>query len=147
MDVKERIISDMQEAIKQKDSFKHDTLKRLNTVFEQVEVGEQVELNNERVYKIITSEIKKRKDAMAEHKQAQKQDLAQKDAKEIALFENYLPRQLSDEELEKALKKLLVEFSFFSMKEHNKALKEAKALFGASADVKRVSEMIRKLLS
>ncbi len=59
MTLKEQILNDIKEAMKQKDDFKRDSLRTLNAAFKQIEVDERIELDNERIYKIIASEIKK----------------------------------------------------------------------------------------
>lgn len=61
MTLKEQILNDIKEAMKQKDDFKRDSLRTLNAAFKQIEVDERIELDNERIYKIIASEIKKAK--------------------------------------------------------------------------------------
>ncbi|MCH5336136.1 MAG: GatB/YqeY domain-containing protein [Campylobacter sp.] len=147
MNLKEQILNDIKEAMKNKDEFKRDTLRTLNAAFKQVEVDERIMLDDERVLKIIASEIKKRTDALSLYKQGGREDLAQKEQQEITLFESYLPKQLSDEELESALKALLEELNIHSLKEQGRAMKEAKAKFGASVNGKRLNEALRKFLS
>lgn len=145
--LKQQILNDIKEAMKQKNDFKRDCLRSLNAAFKQIEVDERIELDNERIYKIISSEIKKRKDASELYIKGRREDLAQKEQNEIKLFETYLPKQLSDEELGTALKTLLEELNIHSLKEQGKAMKEAKAKFGSKVDGKRLNETLRKFLS
>ncbi len=147
MTLKEQILNDIKEAMKQKDDFKRDTLRTLNAAFKQVEVDERIELDDERILKIITSEIKKRKDAIELYSKGGREDLAQKEQKEIALFESYLPQQLSDEELQTALKELIVNLGVSSLKDQGLVMKEAKAKFGARVDGKRLNVTLRELLN
>ncbi|HEB9342757.1 TPA: GatB/YqeY domain-containing protein [Campylobacter coli] len=147
MTLKEQILNDIKEAMKQKDDFKRDTLRTLNAAFKQVEVDERIELDDERILKIITSEIKKRKDAIDLYSKGGREDLAQKEQKEIALFESYLPQQLSDEELQTALKELIANLGVSSLKDQGLVMKEAKAKFGARVDGKRLNVTLRELLN
>ncbi len=147
MTLKEQILNDIKEAMKQKDDFKRDTLRTLNAAFKQVEVDERIELDDERILKIITSEIKKRKDAIGLYSKGGREDLAQKEQKEIALFESYLPQQLSDEELQTALKELIANLGVSSLKDQGLVMKEAKAKFGARVDGKRLNVTLRELLN
>lgn len=147
MNLKEQILNDIKEAMKQKDDFKRDTLRTLNAAFKQVEVDERIELDDERILKIITSEIKKRKDAIELYSKGGREDLAQKEQKEIALFESYLPQQLSDEELQTALKELIANLGVSSLKDQGLVMKEAKAKFGARVDGKRLNVTLRELLN
>ncbi|HED6805178.1 TPA: GatB/YqeY domain-containing protein [Campylobacter jejuni] len=146
MTLKEQILNDIKEAMKQKDDFKRDSLRTLNAAFKQIEVDERIELDNERIYKIITSEIKKRKDAIELYLKANREDLAQKEQNEISLFEIYLPKQLSDEELTLALKQLIEELGVSSLKEQGLVMKEAKIKLGASVDGKRLNLALKELL-
>ncbi|EAK5822121.1 GatB/YqeY domain-containing protein, partial [Campylobacter coli] len=139
MNLKEQILNDIKEAMKQKDDFKRDTLRTLNAAFKQVEVDERIELSDERILKIIASEIKKRKDAIELYSKGGREDLAQKEQKEIALFESYLPQQLSDEELQAALKEMIANLGVSSLKDQGLVMKEAKAKFGARVDGKRLN--------
>ena len=141
MNLKEQILNDIKEAMKQKDDFKRDTLRTLNAAFKQVEVDERIELSDERILKIIASEIKKRKDAIELYSKGGREDLAQKEQKEIALFESYLPQQLSDEELQAALKEMIANLGVSSLKDQGLVMKEAKAKFGARVDGKRKSSL------
>ncbi|EFN2938013.1 GatB/YqeY domain-containing protein, partial [Campylobacter coli] len=136
MNLKEQILNDIKEAMRQKDDFKRDTLRTLNAAFKQVEVDERIELSDERILKIIASEIKKRKDAIELYSKGGREDLAQKEQKEIALFESYLPQQLSDEELQAALKEMIANLGVSSLKDQGLVMKEAKAKFGARVDGK-----------
>ncbi|GKY11781.1 aspartyl-tRNA amidotransferase subunit B [Campylobacter jejuni] len=146
MTLKEQILNDIKEAMKQKDDFKRDSLRTLNAAFKQIEVDERIELDNERIYKIIVSEIKKRKDAIELYLKANREDLAQKEQNEISLFEIYLPKQLSDEELTLALKQLIEELGVSSLKEQGLIMKEAKIKLGASVDGKRLNLALKELL-
>ncbi|EGT3328495.1 GatB/YqeY domain-containing protein [Campylobacter coli] len=147
MKLKEQILNDIKEAMKQKDDFKRDTLRTLNAAFKQVEVDERIELSDERILKIIASEIKKRKDAIELYSKGGREDLAQKEQKEIALFESYLPQQLSDEELQAALKEMIANLGVSSLKDQGLVMKEAKAKFGARVDGKRLNVTLRELLN
>ncbi|EOD7282834.1 GatB/YqeY domain-containing protein [Campylobacter coli] len=147
MNLKEQILNDIKEAMRQKDDFKCDTLRTLNAAFKQVEVDERIELSDERILKIIASEIKKRKDAIELYSKGGREDLAQKEQKEIALFESYLPQQLSDEELQAALKEMIANLGVSSLKDQGLVMKEAKAKFGARVDGKRLNVTLRELLN
>ncbi|EIK8400420.1 GatB/YqeY domain-containing protein [Campylobacter coli] len=147
MNLKEQILNDIKEAMRQKDDFKRDTLRTLNAAFKQVEVNERIELSDERILKIIASEIKKRKDAIELYSKGGREDLAQKEQKEIALFESYLPQQLSDEELQAALKEMIANLGVSSLKDQGLVMKEAKAKFGARVDGKRLNVTLRELLN
>lgn len=146
MSVKERVLNDIKEAMKSKQDFRRDTLRALNAAFKQVEVDERVLLDDERAFKIIASEIKKRNDAITLYQQGGREDLADKEREEIKLLSEYLPKQLDDSELEASLKELIAQLNVTSLKEQGILMKEAKVKFGASVDGKRLNEFVRRLL-
>ncbi|EAJ6152849.1 GatB/YqeY domain-containing protein [Campylobacter lari] len=147
MSLKDQILEDIKEAMRNKDDFKRNTLRTLNASFKQIEVDERITLNDERIYKIIASEIKKRNEAALAFSKGSREDLAQKELQEVAILSTYLPKQLSDEELESELKKLIEKLQISSLKEQGILMKEAKTAFGASVDGKRLNKMVRKLLA
>ncbi|EGK8036097.1 GatB/YqeY domain-containing protein [Campylobacter lari] len=147
MGLKDQILEDIKEAMRNKDDFKRNTLRTLNASFKQIEVDERITLSDERIYKIIASEIKKRNEAALAFSKGSREDLAQKELQEVAILSTYLPKQLSDEELESELKKFIEKLQISSLKEQGILMKEAKAAFGASVDGKRLNEMVRKLLA
>ncbi len=147
MNLKEKILEDIKDAMRQKDDFKRNTLRTLNACFKQIEVDERIELDNERIYKIIASEIKKRNEAALAFNKGLREDLAQKELQEIEILNKYLPKQLSDEELKNELEKIIMTLKITSLKEQGILMKEAKKILKSSVDGKRLNEMVKKLLS
>ncbi|ALV24491.1 putative protein, GatB/YqeY family [Campylobacter iguaniorum] len=147
MSVKEQILNDIKEAMKSKDNFKRDTLRLINSVFKQIEVDERVELSDERVFAILQTEIKRRNESATQYKAGAREDLADKELNEIAIISSYLPKQLSDEELEAKMKELIASIGANDIKDLGKLMKVAKDEFGASCDGKRMSECAKKMLS
>lgn len=147
MTLKEQILNDIKEAMKQKNDFKRDVLRTLNAALKQVEIDQRITLDDEKIFKIIIGEIKKRKDAVELYTKGRREDLAQKENDEIAILEIYLPKQLSDEELKSALKKIIEKLGVSSLKEQGLVMKEAKEEFGARVDGKRLNTILREILN
>jgi len=147
MSLKEQINNDIKTAMKEKDAAKRDALRLLSSAMKQIEVDERKELTDEDVIKIIQKQVKQRYDAMAQYREAGREDLYEKEASEAAIFETYLPKQLSDEELESALRAIIAESGAESMKDIGRVMGAASKTLGASADGKRINECAKKLLS
>lgn len=147
MSLKARINDDIKTAMKEKDVAKRDALRLLSSAFKQVEVDERKELTDEDVIKIIQKQLKQRTEAMAQYKEAGRDDLYDKEASEAAIFETYLPAQLSDDELEAALRAIIAETGAASMKEIGKVMGAASKALGGQADGKRINECAKKLLA
>jgi uncharacterized protein YqeY len=146
MSLKETINNDIKTAMKEKDVVKRDALRLLSSAFKQVEVDERKELSDDEIIKIIQKQVKQRNEAMTQYREAGREDLYEKEASEAAIFEAYLPKQLSDDELEAALKAIIAETGATSMKEIGKVMGAASKTLGAQADGKRINECAKKIL-
>lgn len=147
MSLRLQIKEDIKTAMKAKDVAKRDALRLLDSAMKQIEVDERKELSDEDVIKIIQKQVKQRNDAMAQYKDAGREDLYDKEAAEAAIFEEYLPKQLSDDELTAALKAIIANVGAESMKDMGKVMGAAKTEIGSQADGKRINECVKALLS
>lgn len=145
MTLREQINDDIKTAMKEKNVTKRDALRLLSSAMKQIEVDERKELSDDDVIKIIQKQVKQRNDSMAQYREAGREDLYEVEAAEAAIFETYLPEQLSDDELESALRSLIAEVGATSLKEIGKVMGAAKAL-SAQADGKRINECAKKIL-
>ena len=147
MTLKETISNDIKTAMKEKNNALRDALRLLSSAMKQIEVDERKELSDEDVIKIIHKQVKQRNDAMSQYRDAGREDLYEKEASEAAIFEAYLPKQLSDEELETALRAIIIETGATSIKEIGKVMGAASKTLGALADGKRINECAKKILT
>ena len=145
--LKEQIGEDIKNAMREKNSEKRDALRLLSSAIKQVEVDERKELNDDDVIKIIQKQVKQRNEAMSQYKEAGRDDLYEKEAKEAKFFEIYLPKQLDDNELETIIKNLIATNNIASMKEIGKLMGAASKELAGKADGKRINECAKKLLS
>jgi uncharacterized protein len=146
MSLKEQINNDIKTAMKEKNVPLRDALRLLSSAMKQIEVDERKELSDEDIIKIIQKQVKQRNDAMTQYREAGREDLYEKEASEAAIFETYLPKQLSDEELETAIKSIIAEVGAQSMKEIGRVMGAASKALGAQADGKRINECAKKIL-
>ncbi len=147
MNLKEQINNDIKTAMKEKNAPLRDALRLLSSAMKQIEVDERKELSDDDIIKIIQKQVKQRNDAMSQYREAGREDLYEKEASEAAIFETYLPKQLSDDELESAIKEIIAQVGAESMKDIGKVMGAASKSLGAQADGKRINECAKKLLS
>jgi hypothetical protein len=146
MTLREQINDDIKTAMKEKNNALRDALRLLSSAMKQIEVDERKELTDEDVIKIIQKQVKQRNDAMTQYRDAGREDLYEKEASEAAIFETYLPKQLSDEELENALRSLITEIGATSIKDIGRIMGAASKTLGGQADGKRINECAKKIL-
>jgi uncharacterized protein YqeY len=145
-ELKQKLQSDLKEAMKSKDVFKRDTIRFLMSAIKQVEVDTRKELNDEDIIKIIQKSVKQREEAAKQYKEGGREDLYEKESKEATLLKSYLPAQLSDEELRDELEKIVKEVGASNLKEMGKVMGVATKKLAGLADGKRINEMVKKIL-
>ncbi|ARR01259.1 MULTISPECIES: GatB/YqeY domain-containing protein [Campylobacter] len=147
MSVKEQILNDIKSAMKAGNSFERDTLRMISSVFKQIEVDERVQLDDDRVFVILQSEIKRRNESATQYKNGGRDDLAQKELDEISIISRYLPKQLSDDELKSKMEQLVSQNGLSGIKDLGALMKLAKEAIGSACDGKRMSDAAKKALS
>ena len=145
-DLKKRLQEDLKAAMKEKDTFKRDTVRFLMSAIKQVEVDTRKELSDADIVKIIQKSVKQREEAAVQYKEGGREDLYEKEMKEAAILKSYLPKQLSDEELEAKLKEIIAEVGATSLKDMGKIMGVATKKLAGVADGKRINETVKKLL-
>jgi hypothetical protein len=147
MNLRDRINQDVKDAMKAKDNKRRDALRLLTSAFKQIEVDERKELSDDDIIKIIQSQVKRRDDAASQYKEAGREDLMQKELDEIAYYKEYLPAQLSDEELSLALQEIITKVGAATVKDIGKVMGAASKELSGKADGKRINECAKTLLS
>lgn len=147
MSLKEQINNDIKTAMKEKNVPLRDALRLLSSAMKQIEVDERKELSDEDIIKIIQKQVKQRQDAMSQYREAGREDLYEQEAAEAAIFETYLPKQLSDEELKAAISAIIAETGAETMKDIGRVMGAASKTLGVTADGKRINECAKALLS
>ncbi|PLY04655.1 MAG: glutamyl-tRNA amidotransferase [Arcobacter sp.] len=146
MSLKEQLKEDLKVAMRAKEIVKRDCIRAINTMIKQIEVDERKELNDEDIIKLIQRGIKQREEAISQYKAASRDDLVQKEQEQVDVFTEYLPQQVSDEELETGMKEIIAQVNATSMKDMGKVMGQATKKFAGVADGKRINEMTKKLL-
>jgi hypothetical protein len=147
MNLNAQIKSDIKDAMRAKDTQKRDTLRNIQVAVKDIEVNERREVTDADVEAILVKYAKQREDAMAQFKEAGREDLVEKEAAELVIVKAYLPEQMSDEELEATLKEIVAQTGATSMKDMGKVMGAAKAAIGSKADGGRINVCVKALLS
>ena len=147
MSLKEKIKSDVKDAMRAKEVVKRDTLRNIQAGIKQIEVDERREVSDTDVEAILVKYLKQREDAKTQFADAGRDDLVEKENAEIAIVKAYLPEPMDDAELETILKEVIASVGATSMKEMGKVMGAAKATIGSRADGGRINMMVKELLS
>lgn len=147
MSLKEKLNEDLKQAMRDKEVVKRDSIRAINTMIKQIEVDERRVLDDAEVIKLVQKGIKQREEAISQYRAASRDDLVQKEQEQVDVFMLYLPKQLSDVELENGMKEIISEVGATSLKDMGKVMGVASKKFAGVADGKRINEMVKKLLS
>ena len=143
----EKITKDLTEAMKAKDTFRTSVLRMLKSALKNEEINKKSLLTDDEVLAIIKKQVKTRKDSMNEYASYNRMDLADSLQKEIDILNEYLPEELSDEELEKIVKETITKVKAESIKQMGMVIKTISSEYGARCDMAKVSKLVKEKLS
>lgn len=135
------------EAMKAKDEILLSTLKLLSSALSYEKIAKQHNLSEEEELAVVRHEAKKRKDAIEIYEKAGATERAEKEKKELAILEEYLPAQMSDAELEKIVDQAIAETGAKTVADMGKVMGLAMAKSKGLADGTKVSELVRNKLT
>ena len=144
--LKEKLMQDLKDAMKEKDIIKKDTVQMVRAAILQIEKDKGIEVDDNKIIEIIAKEVKGKKDAIVEFKKGWRDDLIEQTNKEIEVLEKYLPKQLNKDEITEIVKEIIDSLGATSMKDMGPVMKESKAKIGASADGRAINEVVKELL-
>lgn len=147
MTLKDQIAKDLKSAMKAKDETRVSCLRMLKTSLKHWEVEQRREASDEDIHGILSSLVKKAKEAAEDYRKGNREDLARKEESELQVFYEYLPRQLSPAEIETILKDVIKEVSASSVKDLGKVMRAAMGRMAGQAQGKEVNEIARRLLA
>jgi len=147
MTLKERITEDMKNAMRAKDSERLGTIRMITAAIKQREVDERIMLDDAQVLSILDKMIRTRKESIVQFQAGNRADLVEKEGREIALLQAYLPAQLSDDELDGIIAAAMTETGAASIKDMGKVMGIVKAKAQGKADMAVVGAKIKAKLS
>lgn len=145
--LKEKLLEDLKNCMKEKNVVRKNVIQMVRAAILQVEKNKQIILEDNQIVEIIAKESKKRKDSLEDYEKSGRQDLIDEIKEEINILAEYLPKQLSIEEVETIVKEIIKNEGATSMKDMGKVMKSAKEKIGVASDGKTINEVVKKLLS
>ena len=146
MSLKEKLQEDLKSSMRNKDTVKKSVVTLIRASIKQYEVDNRVELDDEGIIDIISKQLKQRKDALTEFEKAGREDLVSETNAEIEVLKEYLPQQLSEEELNEIVISTISEVGATSMKDMGKIMSAIKPKVKGRADGKLINELVKKNL-
>ena len=146
-ELKKRITDDMKSAMKAKDRQALKAVRMILEAIKQKEIDERIELNDAQVMTVIQKMVKQRKDSISQFSDAGRSDLVEIEEAELEIINNYMPEQLSEEEVASFVDKAINDSGANSMKDMGKLMGMLKSQLQGKADMSLVSQLIKSRLS
>ena len=150
MSLKDRISDDIKTAMKAKDKLRLETVRSIKKVIlekeSSVRPSGQDQLTEAQEIELLVQLAKQRRDSIAQYQQAKRTDLADQEAQELAILEEYLPRQLSDEEIAATIDQVIAQAGATSAKDMGKVMGPAMQQLKGKADGKKVQDLVKAKL-
>jgi len=145
--MKKKLLEDLKEAMKEKNEIKKNAIQMVRAGILQIEKDKGIELTDEQIIELISKEVKKRKDSIADYEKGGREDLVNQINEEIGYLEKYLPKQLTEEEITVIVKEIIAELGATTMKDMGKVMKAAKEKMGVTADGKTINKVVKENLA
>jgi len=154
MDIQQRLLTEMKESMKSGDAERLSVIRMLRSAIKNKEIekrpglsaGQGASLTEEEVLQVVSSAVKQRKEAISLFIQGERNDLADKEKKELTILESFLPPALSDAELKDIIKDALSTSGATTLKQMGEVMKLLIPKIAGKADGKQVSDMVRASL-
>ena len=145
--LKQLITDDMKLAMKAQDKSALKAIRMILGAIKQKEIDERINLDDTKVLAVIQKMVKQRKDSISQFSDAGRSDLVEVEEAELSIINNYMPKQLSEAEIEAAVVKAIADSGADSMKDMGKLMGILKGQLDGKADMGQVSKLIKSKLS
>ena len=147
MNLKERLADDLKSAMKNKDTIRKNVVQFVRAGVLQFEQDNKVTLDDNGVLEVIAKQLKQRKDSLPDYEKSGRDDLIAELKAEMDVLMEYLPKQLTPEELEAIIKESIASLNASSMKDMGKVMTDVKAKTVGRAAGRMINEIAKKLWS
>ena len=148
--LKKEILDDLKSAMRAKDTKTRDTLRALDSMIknEEIKVGKREEgLSDAEIVKLVKRAIKQRKDSIKQFTDGGRPELAENEQEEVEVLEKYMPSQMSEDEIEKIVEKVMTDTGLNQKSDMGKLMGSIMGEIGDNADGSKVREVLNKKLS
>ena len=146
MDLKENLLLDMKEALKARNSLKLNTIRGLISEIKNREIDLRRKLDNDEIISLVSTQIKKRKEAATMFDKGGRSDLSEKENQEMIILQEYLPEQVSKQELKDRIQKVILELGIVDIKDLGRIMKIVISEFKGRADNGQIRNLVAECL-
>lgn len=147
MSLKEKLADDLKSAMKEKNLVRKNVVQLIRAGILQIEKDKQITLDDDGILEVIAKQLKQRRDSLPDYEKSGREDLISELKSEMDVLMEYLPKQLTKEELEVIVKEAIKKIGASSVKDMGKIMAEVMPLTKGRADGRLINEIARNLLS
>jgi uncharacterized protein YqeY len=146
MSLKDKLTEDLKQAMRQGDEHRRSTLRLVMAAIKNAEIQKRRELDEGELLAVIAKEAKQRREAIAEFERGGRQDLVDREEAELRVLLDYLPKQLSREEIEARARQIIEEVGATSPAQMGQVMRRLMPLMQGKADGHLVNQVVKELL-
>lgn len=149
--IRETLKKELIEALKEKNETKTATIRLINAAIKDKDIevrpkGNTDGIDETAILSLLQSMIKQRKESIEMYKKGNREDLVQKEQAEIDIIQSFLPKQMSEDDMKKAIQEIITEVSASSVKDMGKVMGALKQKYAGKMDFSQASQVIKTLL-
>ena len=145
--LKEKLLEDLKNSMKEKNIVRKNVIQMVRAAILQIEKDKGIEVDDNKILEIIAKEVKTRNDSLEDFEKGGREDLVKQAKDEIETLSEYLPKQLTREELREKLEVIVKEVGATTIKDMGKVMKVAKEQIGTAADGRSINEVVKEILA
>ena len=145
--LKEKLLEDLKNSMKEKNIVRKNVIQMVRAAILQIEKDKGIEVDDNKILEIIAKEVKTRNDSLEDFEKGGREDLVKQAKEEIEILSEYLPKQLTREELREKLEVIVKEVGATTIKDMGKVMKVAKEQIGTAADGRNINEVVKEILA
>jgi uncharacterized protein YqeY len=147
MSILQQLTEDMKQAMKAQEKLKLSTIRMLISQLKNEKIDSGKDLTPDEEIQTLLNAAKKRKEAMEAYQKGNRQDLVEKEQQELEIIQQYLPAQMSDEEIAKQIDDIIQSTGASSIRDLGRVMSEAMKALKGKADGKKVQQLVREKLA
>jgi len=147
MDLEERLVEEMKQAMRSGDKLRLSTIRMIRTALKNKEIETRTKLDEDEIFRVIQGMVRRGEESVEQFRAGGRMDLVEKETKEMEILKSYLPQSLSQEEILAVIDQSIQENQASSLKDLGKVMKSVMSKLGGKADGKLVNQLVKERLS
>jgi len=147
MDLEERLVEEMKQAMRSGDKLRLSTIRMIRTALKNKEIETRKKLDEDEIFRVIQGMVRRGEESVEQFRAGDRMDLVEKETKEMEILKSYLPQSLSQEEILAVIDQSIQENQASSLKDIGKVMKSVMSKLGGKADGKLVNQWVKERLS